>query len=73
MTPDVHNLKNYPLGFIHDRIRQLAEADGYRYIDLLPALGALAPEQIWAMPGDPHPNALGHELMAKAIAPVLAR
>jgi hypothetical protein len=31
------------------------------------------PEQLWAMPGDPHPNAFGHELMANAIFPVLAR
>jgi len=25
------------------------------------------------MPGDPHPNAFGHELMAGAIFPVLSR
>jgi lysophospholipase L1-like esterase len=73
MTPDVHNLKNYPLGFIHDRMKQIAEQDGYRYVDLLPAFAGLSPEQVWAMPGDPHPNALGHSLMAKAIAPLLER
>jgi lysophospholipase L1-like esterase len=72
MTPDVHNLKDYPFGFIHDKMRKIADADGYQYVDLLPAFGKLTPEQVWAMPGDPHPNALGHELMAKAIAPVLA-
>ena len=72
MTPDVHNLKDYPFGFIHEKMRDIAEADGYRYVDLLPAFGTLSPEQVWAMPGDPHPNALGHELMAKAIAPMLA-
>jgi hypothetical protein len=71
MTPDVHNLKNYQFGFIHERMQQIAAQDGFRFIDLLPALGSLAPEKIWAMPGDPHPNALGHELMAKAIFPVL--
>lgn len=71
MMPDVHNLKNYPFEFIHDKMRTIAQADGYKYIDLLPALSNLAPEQIWAMPGDPHPNALGHKLMADAILPVL--
>jgi lysophospholipase L1-like esterase len=71
MTPDVHNLQNYPFGFIHEKMKRIAEADGYQYVDLLPAFGKLAPEQVWAMPGDPHPNALGHELMAKAIAPIL--
>jgi lysophospholipase L1-like esterase len=72
MTPDVHNLKDYPFGFIHEKMRMIAESDGYRYIDLLPAFGKLSPEEVWAMPGDPHPNALGHDLMAKAIAPLLA-
>lgn len=73
MTPDVHNLKHYQLGFIHDLVKDIAKEDGYRYIDLLPAFGGLSPEDVWAMPGDPHPNALGHELMAKAIAPLLMR
>lgn len=72
MTPDVHNLKDYPFGFIHDKMKKIAEADGYQYVDLLPAFGKLTPEQVWAMPGDPHPNAVGHELMAEAIAPMLA-
>jgi lysophospholipase L1-like esterase len=72
MTPDIHNLKNYPFVFIHEKMENIAEADGYQYVDLLPGFGKLSPEQVWAMPGDPHPNALGHELMAKAIAPLLA-
>lgn len=73
MTPDVHNLKQYQLGFVHDMVKRIAAEDGYQYIDLLPAFGALSPEEVWAMPGDPHPNALGHELMAKAVAPLLMR
>lgn len=73
MTPDVHNLKQYQLGFVHDLVKRIATEDGYRYIDLLPAFGGLSPEEVWAMPGDPHPNALGHELMAKAVAPLLMR
>lgn len=71
MMPDVHNLKNYPFGFIHEKMKTIAQADGYKYVDLLRALSNLSPEQIWAMPGDPHPNALGHKLMADAILPVL--
>jgi lysophospholipase L1-like esterase len=30
------------------------------------------PQELFAMPGDPHPNALGHRLMADAIFPILA-
>jgi len=73
MTPDVHNLKNYPFKFVHDIMRMIAQQDGFTYIDLLPALGQLSPEEIWAMPGDPHPNGLGQKLMADAIVSVLER
>lgn len=71
MTPDVHNLTAYPFGFIHDMMRKIAETDGYVFVDLLPSMTGLRPEDIWAMPGDPHPNALGHRRMADAILPVL--
>ena len=72
MTPDVHNLVDYKFGFVHDVMRKIAETDGYAYVDLLPAMLGRPPEQLWAMPGDPHPNAFGHELMANVIFPVLA-
>jgi hypothetical protein len=71
MTPDVHNLVDYKLTFVHDLMRQIALQHGYVYIDLLPAMLGRPPQDIFAMPGDPHPNALGHELMANAIFPVL--
>jgi lysophospholipase L1-like esterase len=73
MVPDVHDLANYRFGFIHDRMATVAAKLGYEYVDLLPAFSKLAPPDIWAMPGDPHPNALGHELMAKALFPALDR
>lgn len=72
MTPDVHNLVDYKLGYIHDIMRKIAVSDGYTYIDLLPAMRGRPPQELFAMPGDPHPNALGHKLMAEAIFPVIA-
>lgn len=72
MTPDVHNLVDYKLGYIHDIMRNIAQGDGYTYIDLLPAMRGRPPQELFAMPGDPHPNALGHRLMAEAILPVVA-
>jgi len=71
MTPDVHNLVDYKLEFVHELMRDVAVADGYRFVDLLPAMRGRPPQDLFAMPGDPHPNALGHELMAEAIFPVL--
>ena len=71
MVPDVHNLADYKLTPVHDRMRQISGELGYTYLDLLPVFGKLKPEEVWAMPGDPHPNALGHKLMAEALFPVL--
>src|SRR6185295_14701855 len=73
MVPDVHNLIDYPFGYIHITMKNLAGEMGYRYVDLLPAFGSLSPEEVWAMPGDPHPNARGHKLMADALYPLLEK
>jgi len=72
MVPDVHDLGDYKFGFIHAQIRAQAERLGYKFVDLLPAFGNLSPEEVWAMPGDPHPNALGHKLMADRLVELLA-
>ena len=71
MVPDVHNLVDYKFEFVHHGMRDIAAQDGYTYIDLLPAMRGRPPEELYAMPGDPHPNALGHELMADQIFAVL--
>lgn len=73
MMPDVHDLENYRFGWIHERMAGLAREMGYNYVDLLPAFAGLKPADVWAMPGDPHPNALGHKLMADTIYPVLTQ
>jgi lysophospholipase L1-like esterase len=73
MIPDVHDLIDYKFMFVHEIMRDFAQHNGYAYIDLLPAMTGLKPQEIWAMPGDPHPNAVGHKLMADAIFPVIVR
>ena len=73
MMPDVHDLKNYRFGWIHEHMADLARRMGYNFVDLLPAFAGLKPADVWAMPGDPHPNAFGHKLMADAIYPPLAQ
>ena len=71
MMPDVHDLKNYRFGWIHERMMGLAREMGYTFVDLLPAFAGLTPSEVWAMAGDPHPNARGHKLVADAIYPYL--
>ena len=69
MIPDIHNLGNYPFAHIHDLMAKKVSDMGYIFIDMYPALGDLKPKEIWAMPGDPHPNALGHRIMAERMIP----
>ena len=71
MTPDVHDVVDYKLAFIHEQVRKVAAELGYTYIDLLPSMRNLTPKELWSLPGDPHPNALGHQRMAEAIYPHL--
>jgi lysophospholipase L1-like esterase len=71
MTPDVHNLEDYPYGYIHQIMAEIAERNGFVFVDVLSSFEGLTPEELWAMPGDPHPNSLGHEIMAEALYPVL--
>ena len=71
ITPDVHQLNNYPFRYIHERMAQVAAQRGFTFIDLYPPFAHEKPEDIWAMPGDPHPNARGHRLMAETLYPAL--
>jgi hypothetical protein len=72
MVPDIHNLTNYPLGFVHDIFENIAHKNEFTYVDLLPSLSGLKSQDIFAMAGDPHPNARGHALMAEALFPILS-
>lgn len=73
MTPDIHDLVNYKYSHIHETMEKLSTRLGFTFVDFLPSMQNLTPKEIWAMPGDPHPNALGHEKMADALFPVIAQ
>lgn len=67
MTPDFHNLVDYPFSFIHSKMKKIALENNIEFLDLLPYFEGISKEEIWVMPGDPHPNKKGHEIMALAI------
>jgi lysophospholipase L1-like esterase len=74
MIPDIHNLKNYPFCFIHEKIKKLSEDNGFVFIDSYESFKFIEkPELIWAMPGDPHPNAKGHKLIADQLSLALGQ
>ncbi len=56
-----------PLLPVHERIRQACDGYSIPWIDLFSAFKGHRARDLWAHPSDPHPNALGHEIAAKAI------
>lgn len=71
MTPDINLLENYPFKFIHQNLKKLSKEFGFTFVDLLPSFSTIKSRELWAMAGDPHPNARGHRLMAESLYPVL--
>ncbi|MFH1245218.1 MAG: SGNH/GDSL hydrolase family protein [Candidatus Omnitrophota bacterium] len=67
MIPDMHNLQNYPFKNIHEFVRKKASELGFSFLDFYDSLKDVRACEIWAMPGDPHPNAKGHAIMADAL------
>ncbi len=71
MVPDIHNLIDYKFDYIHEMILDIAKNNNYIFIDTLPFFRGMTFESLYAMPGDPHPNALGHKIIAEAAFPFL--
>ena len=71
MMPDIHNLTDYHFHYIHKLLRKVSGELGYNYVDLYPGFAGLTPEDIWSIPGDPHPNGDGHRIMAQTLYPAL--
>jgi lysophospholipase L1-like esterase len=59
---------NYPVGFVHDRVRQIAAEARVPYLDLLPAFSTYEdPKSLWVSPFDAHPNAAANKRAAQEI------
>ncbi len=71
MIPDVHQINPYPFTFAHEEMQKIASKHGWTFLDFTPALSRVPATDLWAMPGDPHLNSKGHEIMAKTLLPYL--
>jgi lysophospholipase L1-like esterase len=72
MMPDIHDLIDYKYEFAHKIMLKMAHELGYQTIDILPKFTGKKARELWVMPGDPHPNAMAHKIMADAIVPMLS-
>jgi hypothetical protein len=64
--PDLHQLRRYPFAAQEAKVRALAEAKNFAYLDLLPAVADLEPSTLWVASDDPHPNARADDIYASA-------
>jgi lysophospholipase L1-like esterase len=63
----------YPYRDLHLQVARAARSEGFEVVDLLPVFLPHPPSDLRVSVEDGHPNALGHELAARAIAdPILA-
>ena len=67
MTPEIHNLSDYPFKHIHKVISEKAADLGVDYLDFFNRMQSIEAQDIWAMKGDPHPNEKGHLVMAESL------
>jgi len=62
------NGSHYPVGFIHDRVKQIAADEGVPYLDLLPVFSTYPdPRSLWVSAFDAHPNAVANRRAADEI------
>ena len=65
--PEYHDVQNYALQSISDLAEKMAAEYGIEFVDSLAWMRTVDSPKLWVSPGDPHPNALGHQLTAQAI------
>lgn len=69
VIPELHQFgEAYAFRSVHEKVRSLAKERNVPVLDLLDAAWTDAPETYWVTPGDAHPNAKGHRVLAEALA-----
>ena len=68
MIPELHSpAQDYPFEPVHARIREIGGANGVPVIEVRQAMSGIEPRSLWVSPGDAHPNARAHQLIAKEL------
>lgn len=67
LMPDINYLNPYKLKFINNKMISFSKEIGLNYLDLLPFFENKNSENLLNKYNDPHPNIIGHQIIAKAI------
>jgi lysophospholipase L1-like esterase len=70
--PEIRELKPYPFGDVTAKVRAVVEAQGMKFVDLLPSVENFDPSSLWVTVPDPHPNGKAEIAMSRQIVPELA-
>lgn len=68
IIPDIHFLNDYPFAFIHEKMKDVAQNLGFEVVDFYDPLKKIPFDDLQIIPGDSHPNAFGHRLMAEELS-----
>ncbi|MFZ5892329.1 MAG: SGNH/GDSL hydrolase family protein [Myxococcota bacterium] len=69
--PELHDVKNYRLNEITERVRAAAREEGAPFVDLLEAVKSEESSKLWVTRPDPHPNGYANQLYANYLFPFL--
>ena len=67
LMPDIHQLNPYKLKFVNKKISTLSQKLNFSFLDLIEVFENVDEKKISNKYQDPHPNSLGHKLMANEI------
>jgi lysophospholipase L1-like esterase len=68
MIPELHSpAQDYPFEPVHARIREIGGTTGVPVIEVRQAMTGIEARSLWVSPGDAHPNALAHQLIANEL------
>ena len=65
--PELRELKPYPFADVTAKVRSVVEAQGLRFVDLLPTVENLDPASLWVTVPDPHPNGTADTAFARGM------
>lgn len=67
IIPDLHNLREYPFQKEHGIVKRTVSPFGFPCLDFYAGFKDVPGESLWVMQGDPHPNRMGHLVMAQEL------
>jgi lysophospholipase L1-like esterase len=68
LLPELHDVEaTYPFRFVHERVAAVAKRHGGDVLDLDGAFRGHDPKTLWVSPGDAHPNARAHQIIAERL------